>query len=210
MARTVKGAGLFAAAAALGAYAFPVRRWMRSWGATPEEQAARMPGDELIHDPNDVSTRAITIRASPPEVWPLVADLRGLRSFRPSEILGALGWMAVGAAPRAADAEHRTLRQGDTIPAGASELVVLEAQPERLLLARHDGLGYTYTWATLLEPDGHGGTRLVTRTRYRGSQAVLLAADPIVFGMVRRWLLELKAQAEAHHRRAAAAAPHPA
>ncbi len=209
MARTVRGAGLVAAAVALGAYAFPVRRWMRSWGATPEEQAARMPGDELMQEPDDVSTRAITIRAAPAEVWPLVADVRGLRSFRPSEILAALGWMVVGAAPGEPGGEHRALRQGDTIPAGASQLVVLEAQPDRLLLARHDGLGYSYTWATLLEPDA-GGTRLVTRTRYRGSRAMRMAADPIVFGMVRRWLLELKAQAEAHHRGAAAAAPHPA
>ncbi|HZZ85036.1 MAG TPA: SRPBCC family protein [Anaeromyxobacteraceae bacterium] len=209
MARTVRGAGVVAAAAALGVYAFPVRRWMRNWGATAEEQAARMPGDDLILEPVDVSTRAISIHASPAEVWPLVADLRGLRSFRASEILGALGWMVVGKAADDDVGEHRALREGDAVPAGASELRVIEAQPERLLLLRHDGLGYTYSWATLLTPDGRGGTRLITRARYRGSRLLLATVDPLVFGMVRRWLLELKVHAEARHARPAAAA-HPA
>jgi hypothetical protein len=45
------------------------RRWHQRWGATPEEIAAPMPGDELIDGAQYRATRAITIAAPPEAVW---------------------------------------------------------------------------------------------------------------------------------------------
>jgi hypothetical protein len=41
-----------------------------TWGATGEEAAARLPGDELLEDADGVATRAITIDASASAVLP--------------------------------------------------------------------------------------------------------------------------------------------
>ena len=53
-------------------------RWGANWGATPEERALAMPGDEYFT--GDASayvamTRAVTIAASPETVWPWLAQL---------------------------------------------------------------------------------------------------------------------------------------
>jgi hypothetical protein len=50
------------------------RPWHQRWGATDEEIARALPGDELLPDAN-VSTRAITIDARPEQVWPWLVQL---------------------------------------------------------------------------------------------------------------------------------------
>jgi hypothetical protein len=44
-------------------------RTCRDWGATAQERQAVLPGEELIADPADVTTRGVSIAASPEEVW---------------------------------------------------------------------------------------------------------------------------------------------
>jgi hypothetical protein len=67
-----------AAAAAAGA-AFLYRKFLRepilTWGATAQEAAARLPGDELLEDADGVATRAITIDAPHSAVWPWIAQM---------------------------------------------------------------------------------------------------------------------------------------
>ncbi len=46
-----------------------------TWGATAEEAAAHLPGDELLTDANGVSTRAATIGAPASSVWPWLAQM---------------------------------------------------------------------------------------------------------------------------------------
>jgi len=69
-------AGIAATAAA--AYGLIVRQWHLRWGATREELEAPMPFDELIRKANYFATRAITIEATPDEVWPFVIDEKAL------------------------------------------------------------------------------------------------------------------------------------
>src|SRR5512132_437733 len=69
-------AGTMAALAA--AYGTAARPWHSRWGATREELSQPMPFDDLIHRPNYVTTRAVTVDASPDVVWPLLRDLRPL------------------------------------------------------------------------------------------------------------------------------------
>jgi hypothetical protein len=66
-------------AAATAAAALVYRRFLRqpilTWGATAEEAAARLPGDDLLEDADGVATRAITIDAPPSAVWPWIAQM---------------------------------------------------------------------------------------------------------------------------------------
>ncbi|MFP5367956.1 MAG: hypothetical protein ACLGIS_14145, partial [Actinomycetes bacterium] len=61
-ARTVIGL-LGAAGIAAGVRAW--RHWHLAWGATPDEVARALPGDDLVKSPTFDATRAITIGAPP-------------------------------------------------------------------------------------------------------------------------------------------------
>jgi hypothetical protein len=52
-----------------------VRPWLLRWGATDDEVRRALPGDETVHEPAMVTTRAITIDASPDAVWSRVAQI---------------------------------------------------------------------------------------------------------------------------------------
>jgi Fibronectin type III domain len=52
-----------------------VRQPILTWGATAEEAAARLPGDELLQDAEGVATRVITIDAPRSAVWPWIAQM---------------------------------------------------------------------------------------------------------------------------------------
>jgi hypothetical protein len=49
------------------------------WGATENEIALRLPGDELVADPNLRWTNSITIDASAEEVWPWIVQIGDTR-----------------------------------------------------------------------------------------------------------------------------------
>ncbi len=49
--------------------------WMDRYGATDAEVAAAFPGDELVPDPASFVNRAITIQASPEEIYPWLVQL---------------------------------------------------------------------------------------------------------------------------------------
>lgn len=70
-------AGLAALAAV---YQRVFRRWALDWGSSPAEAARRLPGDELLLDPDVVATRAITIGAPPSVVWPWLVQMGPDRS----------------------------------------------------------------------------------------------------------------------------------
>jgi hypothetical protein len=59
------------------AYLLALRERLNRWGATNEEVTEVLPGDELpaIYGDRGVSTRAITIDASPEEVWPWLVQM---------------------------------------------------------------------------------------------------------------------------------------
>ena len=65
--RFVRIAGCFAAAGAIAltAYLLWIRPWHLRWGATAQEVALAMPGDEIVKQPTFNATRAITIEAQP-------------------------------------------------------------------------------------------------------------------------------------------------
>lgn len=166
--------GLLAGGAA--AYVFGLRPRLMRWGATPEEVRATLPGDDLIPTPEAVSTRAITIDASPDHIWPLIVDLgqrrRGFYSYGWIERLAGVD------ADAALDPDGHPLDVGDTVRLAASdrfpdapELVVAALTPGKALVLRtptgHDEATRSpdLSWACILQPTKAGPTRLIVRTR---------------------------------------------
>jgi len=198
MARLTKRVGVAAAGvAAAVAYAGPLRRWMRNWGATADEIARRVPGDEILTGEVDQTTRAIAIAAAPEAIWPWLVQMGDRRAgFYAGEAFFRLLRVQHGHSAERIAPELQELRPGDEIPAGWTGFKVLRVEPSRTLVLARSGRGYEYTWTLALEPDAGGMTRLVSRTRYRGSRAIRALAEPIVFAMTLRWLRSVKERAE--------------
>ena len=65
----------FAAAGVLGAYELCLKPRIFCWGATPEECSRTWPGDEFTPDTLGICTRAITIQATPEQIWPWIMQI---------------------------------------------------------------------------------------------------------------------------------------
>jgi hypothetical protein len=59
----------------VGIYAAIARRRQLEWGATTEEAGSTLPGDDLVPNADLVATRCISVRATPEQVWPWIAQL---------------------------------------------------------------------------------------------------------------------------------------
>lgn len=197
-----------------------LRRWYQRWGATDEERARSLPGDELVPDPDLTSTRAITVAAPPDEVWAWLVQIGhgrgGLYSFDALENL-------IGCDLHSVDRilpEHQHLAVGDVIragPEGYPAWCVVRCEPPHALvlvaiapgtpagtgegqvdLATDDPTRSSWQWVLLPGPDG-SGTRLLTRTRTRFPRAASVLwhlLEPITFVMERRMLLGIRERAE--------------
>ncbi len=176
------------------------RRWHLRWGATQGEASQAMPGDDLVPVSHFTATRAITIEASPAEVWPWLAQAGyGRGGFYSYDLIDNLGrpsatsvlprWQQVQAGDIAAPmASH---------PTPSTSFLVADADPDACLVwAKPDS-----TWVWTLTPVAPGRTRLVTRLRqrYRPTPAGLLTVLLAEFGdfaMMRKMLLGIKSRAE--------------
>jgi hypothetical protein len=64
----------------LGGYLLIYRPRQLRWGATDEEVARAMPGDEIQSQPIFNATRAVTIDARPEQIWPWLVQIGYLRA----------------------------------------------------------------------------------------------------------------------------------
>jgi hypothetical protein len=187
---------------AAGTYAFFVRPRLTNWGTTKEEVNASLPGDELVPDPDYVTTRAVTVNARPEDIWPWLVQLGyrrgGLYSYDWLDRL--FGYLDRPSAQEILP-EFQDLAVGDTIPIGRGpSWPVRILQPARAFVM--EPLAGTITWGFALVPRGDHSTRLITRVRCRvddtTSRTLLFAViDPAAFVMTRKMLLNLKRRAEA-------------
>jgi hypothetical protein len=178
------------------------RRWHLRWGATSQEVAAALPGDDLLPHAQFRCTRAITIDAPPNEVWPWLVQVGCLRGgFYSNDLLDNLGH------PSAHElvAELQDLELGQWVPmapTAPSEVTALQVEGfevNRWLLWRKPDS----TWAWALADLGDGRTRLVTRVHavyvWRKPLSALLGILLMEFGdfaMMRRMMRGIKARAE--------------
>jgi hypothetical protein len=194
----------------LAAYLGPVRRWMMHWGATEDEIARAMPLDDRVQNATAVSTRAVTIRATPEEVWRWIVQMgdKPRAGYYSYAFIERMQGMEIEGAERILR-QFQELREGQALDAGANMLVHYVDAPRFLVLGPSTTVEWMQsTWAFGLYPLADGATRLVTRVRARVSYRAMMRAvpaylwplwlfiEPGVFVMERKMLLEIRRLAE--------------
>jgi hypothetical protein len=206
--------------AGTAAYARGVRPWLLQWGATDDERATPLPGDDRVAHPRVVTTRAVTIDAPVGEVWPwlvqmgqgraglysydVVENLIGCDVHSESRVVPALQQLSVGD-------KIRLTPETFAVPLAYT---VVELEPPATLVLGVDehpaavlARGFPYSsWAFVLRPEGELGTRLLVRFRadypptFTGRLVNQWLLEPVAFTMERKMLLGIKRRVEGHHR----------
>ncbi len=182
---------------AAGGLWFVYRPWALNWGASQQEIASAMPGDGILSDPNFNATRAVTVEATPAEIWPWLVQMGYLRAgFYSYDRLDNDG---IPSADRLIP-EFQHLELGDSIPLTAHDYVTVTLlEPGSTMLWEYSGDDTTtvFTWAWGLYPSGDQQTRLVTRLRYRASSLrSRFMLDFFEIVMMRKCLRGIKRRAE--------------
>jgi hypothetical protein len=177
------------------------RRWHQTWGATPAEVAAEMPGDHLLPRAQYRCTRAITIRAEPEEVWPWLVQVGVLRAgWYADDLLDNFARPSV----RRIVPELQDLRVGQWLPmvprpSERTAFIVDSFEQPSWLLWR--SANRTFAWR--LVPLGDHRTRLIARlqTVYEWRRPLTLGTVLLMelgdYPMMRRMLLGIRERVEA-------------
>ncbi len=194
------GVGLAALAAVTsGVYLRFIRPWQLRWGATDEEVARALPGDDVVKHATFNATRGVTIQARPEEIWPWLVQIginrAGWYSYDWIDNLGRPSAQRI-------IPELQHVEVGDLIPISPDNtfgLRVKDFERNRWVLW-WDNKGDT-TWYWGLSPLDAKATRLITRIRMRYhwlSPAILiyLLEDVGDIVMMRKCLLGIKQRAE--------------
>jgi hypothetical protein len=196
--------GRIGLATGLVAASYPVvfRHRCLTWGATPDEVAGTLPGDELLDSADIISTRAVTIDAPPSAVWPWLVQMGsgrgGAYSYDWIENLLGLGIHSA----REVLPEFQDVKVGDAFPLGSGGplMRVQVLDPERSLVFRLDD--GNWVWIFRLYPQ-NGSTRLVSRNRIATPNASLvkraanaLLVEPGSLVMERKMLKGIRQRAE--------------
>lgn len=202
----IAGIGLIAAGLTYGLF---VRRWHSRWGASDDEVEMSLPGDTIVKTPNSNTTRAITIEASPNDIWPWLVQMGkgrgGLYSYDwLDEVFGYLD------KPSSEEIlpQFQTLNAGDVIPIGSDQTTeddfyVHEVRPYEALVIGANAAEFRdkISWAMVLLPIGKEKTRLIMRIRadfLMNPTGIFLYGllDPAAFIMLRKQMLNIKRLAE--------------
>lgn len=165
----------------LTVYWIAIRPSQLQWGATREEVNRAMPGDDLVADPTFCATRAVTIRATPEEIWPWLVQMGYNRAgFYGYDLIENLGGARGIRSARSILLEFQHPHTGDVLPISAvAHLVFGSMQPNQYLIWQSEAVPAdgAFTWA--LYPIDPTHTRLVSRIRlrYHWSHAWLLMLD---------------------------------
>jgi hypothetical protein len=177
-------------------------RWLRqpilTWGATDEEAAGPLPGDDLLEAADGVATRAIDVDAPAAAVWTWLAQMGpaprgGAYTYDWIENLLGLDMHSVDRVLP----EFQNPQVGDTIGYGPNRMRVERVEREQVLAWRsEDG---NWVWTFVLAEHG-GRTRLVSRNRFRlrtlGARIGMAPMEPGSLVMERKMLLGIRDRAE--------------
>ena len=141
--------------------------FLESWGATPEEIASSVVGDNLCTDAHVSATRCITISAAPQEVFPWIRQMG----------FGRAGWYSYDWIDNLGKKSARQIRpewqdiiSGSQVPAGPISFIasVVNEPHEYVLSTATKGFGKRMCFTLAYELREHPeGTRLVTRMKAR-------------------------------------------
>lgn len=201
-ARTGLAATVTLAAAGVEMATYPRwRSWCLHWGATADEAEAALPGDDLLANPQVVTTRATGIQAPPSLIWPWLVQIGPGRggAYTYDWIENLLG-LNMHSANKILP-QYQDLRVGDARPLGTRGPVLRVAllEPERALVFRSDD--GNWVWAFVIEPAGDV-TRLISRNRIAASPSRLgrvastYLMEPGSLIMERKMLIGIKERAE--------------
>jgi hypothetical protein len=177
--------------------------WHR-WGATDNEVNRALPGDEFVPRPRGGYTQAISIQASPHQVWPwLVQTGQGKGGFYSYELLENMVGCNIHNADRIF-AEYQDIKLGDKLvmhpKAPAIPVVVIESERALAYGGRQDE-NTANIWIFFISEEKRG-TRLVSRWvfDYKSGFVNRVAYNwllvPIAAVMQRKMLLGIKQRAE--------------
>jgi hypothetical protein len=216
LAHVLTTAGL-AVLAALLVYLLAVGPWQVRWGATDTEASQALPGDELVAQPQNRITRAITIDAPTATVWRAAVQMGqgrgGLYSYEMLEnLIGCDMHNAVRVLP-----ELQNTSVGDRVRmypegSGPPPYTVARIVPGQAFIMGHSTepggvpskvtpqTRWSETWAFILQPVNDNSTRLIIRTRSTYADpllsAIMSAIAPGYFIMERGMLFGIKERAE--------------
>jgi hypothetical protein len=175
-----------------------LRRRILNWGASDAEVAARLSGDELLEEPDVVTTRAITIDAPASAVWPWLVQMGpsprgGAYTYDWIENLLGLGMHSVDRVLP----EYQHPQSGDVLAFGANRMRFERVEEERVLAMRsEDG---NWVWSFVLD-ERDRRTRLISRNRIRlrslGARLGMIPMEPGSLAMEARMLRGIKQRAE--------------
>jgi len=146
--------------------------WMDRWGATGEEITASFPGDPLVPSPRIIYNRAVTVKASPKQIYPWIVQLGaekgGMYSYSWFET-NVLHCELINA-DRIHD-EWQGLKVGDQVKLCPGDFgpppyeVALLEQNSAILMGHYEDGEWLDTWHFILDPYTDGTTRLILRSR---------------------------------------------
>lgn len=188
--------------AALAVYA--ARPWYTRWGATDTEVTAALPGDEFVPSPRTLTTKAVTVQASPEHIYPWLlqmgADKGGWYSH--TLIEGFLNCPMVNA--DRLHPEWQTVSVGDPVrmcpgDSGPPPYIVSAFEEDRFMIWGHraaDG-AWNDVYQFVLQPTGAGATRLILRSRSNSVGLIWDVLEPGFFLMESGMLRGIQQRAEA-------------
>jgi hypothetical protein len=200
-AAVVLGSAGLAASAHVASYAL-WRRQCLTWGATPSEAGAELPGDDLLANPYVVATRAVGIDAPAELVWPWLVQMGPGRggAYTYDWVENILGLNMHSADAIIPDWQHITVGDAWRLGARGPVLRVEILEPKHALVVRSDD--GNWVWALVLEPTA-AMTRLISRNRIAMPGAPWLQRvfahylmEPGSLVMERKMLLGIKVRAE--------------
>ena len=176
-------------------YLTVIRPWYMRWGATDEEVARVMPGDEIVAQPTFNSTRAVSIEGSPGEIWPWLVQMGyGRAGFYGYDLIENLGSQRGLESARAIIPELQGFEVGDDMPISVVATHKIKVMETGRYLIWADKNAGAFTWG--LYPLNDHQTRLVLRFRFHHRWYDWLFTDWADHIAVRKMLLGVKDRVE--------------
>jgi hypothetical protein len=175
---------------------------LRRVRASKAERLCPLPGDDRIPQPAGSQTHAITVRCSPSGVWPWLAQMgAGRAGWYSYDFLDNGGRKSADRLlPEFQNVSVGTLFPG--LPGAVDGFFVLDSERGHFLVlgANAQDKQQTATWSFVLQENGAGQTRLITRARVNagyGFHGLPLGIVKLIHCiMQRKQLLEIARRAE--------------